>query len=581
MARILLLDPDERTRLALKGILGRGGHRLATAAGAAEAWSFIQRNPAVDLVFSELRLSEGDGLSFVQRLKHHCLLKHLPVVIYAAHADRPTVKRAIEFRVQNFLLKPYREDDIFAALDQAASSPWRERLFEPEATFCQLMGLAPEQLRHQLDALATAIDTCRTPVRQHAALRAQTDVAHLIDPLRERASAAGAWGVADALSQLSTHAAENHWGLIEADLDGLAFAVQLIRNRLDPTHGALDFLDHDERDAELQRRERTRWLAAPAEGRCPVVPPEQLARELASLRGCPVIDTSAAAFQLAATGRPGCINPLMDLVARDPGLSTQMLAAANRLHPAAEDYNRIEDARLAVTQLGETALEAEGRNLVITPSRAFNLPPAFDWPQFWTFQRGVARIAQLICRDLEFYSLEQIARTAGQLHAVGKLILAHLHPAGFQATIEHARLHRVPLRESERLYFGTTTAEIGGQFAEAQGLSPRFARVMRWIDEPAAAPADQMLVAIISLARDLCRHNRVGASGDPMLEHPPPLEETPEWQILREGLYPSFNPRKFELKVHAYCGQIRTEFSGHQSGTVAELITTRAADPTG
>lgn len=578
MARILLLDPDERARLALKGILSHGGHRLATAATAAEAWDFIHRNPGVDLVFTETRLREGDGLAFVQRLKQHCLLKLLPVVVYTATPDRAAVRRAIELRVQNFLIKPYHDDDIFAAIDQAEATPWRSRLFEEEQSFCKLMGLAPAQHRHLLEELARALEAASEPLLKWAGLRSAPDIAHVTGPLREHASGAGAWGVADVLGQIATHAAENQWSQLQPDLASLAFAAHLIRCQLDPAHASLDFLAQDEREAERHRLERLHWLAAPEEGRCPVVPWEQLQQEIAALRGCPVIDSSVAAFQLAANGHPACINPLMDLVARDPGLSTQMLIAANHVHPAAEDFNRIEDARLAVGQLGEAALEAEGRNLVVTAESHFTLPPDFSWPQFWTFQRGVARVAQLICRELEFDSLDQIARTAGQLHAVGKLILAHLHPAGFQAVLEYARLHQASLAEAERLFFGATTAEIGGHFAESHGLSPRLARVMRWIDEPARAPADQVLVAIISLARDLCRHNRVGASGDPMLDHPPPLEETPEWQILREGLYPSFNPRKFELKVHAYCTQIRTEFSGHQAGTVGELVAAKAGE---
>jgi hypothetical protein len=95
---------------------------------------------------------------------------------------------------------------------------------------------------------------------------------------------------------------------------------------------------------------------------------------------------------------------------------------------------------------------------------------------------------------------------------------------------------------------------------------------MRWIDEPGAATDDKHLVAIISLARSLCRQNRVGESGNPSLDAIQPLEDTAEWAILREGLYPSFDLAKFEQQVHAYCVQLRTEFAGHQSGTVAEIL---------
>jgi HD-like signal output (HDOD) protein len=249
-----------------------------------------------------------------------------------------------------------------------------------------------------------------------------------------------------------------------------------------------------------------------------------------------------------------------------------MLIAANRAHPPKEqDTDRIEDARLAVGQLGEVRLQAIAGSMAITEERIMDLPPEFCWPQFWTFQRGVARLAQFTCRELEFYSLEPVARTAGQLHDLGKLILAHLHPAGFQAILEHARVHHVPLPVAENLFLGCTSRQIAAYFADRFGLSRRLANVMRWIDDPAVATEDVNLVAIISLARDLCHRNRVGASGDILREAPGPIEETAEWQILRQSLYPGFNLKKFEAAVQVHCALLRTELSGQAAGTVGEI----------
>jgi HD-like signal output (HDOD) protein len=262
----------------------------------------------------------------------------------------------------------------------------------------------------------------------------------------------------------------------------------------------------------------------------------------------------------------------MDLVARDPGLTMQMLLAANRAHPAPDEFSRIEDARLAVGQLGEVRLQAEASRLVQVSEETFHLAPHLSWAGYWTFQRGVARIAQLICRDLEFFSLEATARTAGQLHDVGSLLLARLRPGGFQALVDHARRHRITLRATERLFLGGTSPELGAYFADRAGLSRRFANVIRWQEDPAAATDDRTLVAIISLARNLCRQNGVGESGDPPVEAGVALDDTPQWAVLRDGLYPSFCVRKFEHQVHAYCAQLRTEFSGHLAGTVGDLV---------
>lgn len=561
----------------MHGILARGGHRLASADSLASAFTLIRRNVRIDLVFTELKLAGEGGLGLIRQLKADRMLRYLPVVVYTEHADREAVKRAIELRIQNFLIKPYHDDDIFAEIEKAEANPWQARHFEEEKSFCRMTGITPEALHQMLDRLRHDVTVAKARLEHGAALRDHALIADAVAPLRAAAETAGAWGLVECLNQLTEHTSAGTWSAFPSDLAQLEFAAELIAHWIDPKRLCPDFAGEEALANAALERERSAWLAAPAAGKCPVVPPEQLLREVAGLAGCPVIDSAAAGFQMVANGHPSCINPLMDLVARDPGLTTQMLIAANRAHPPADEFSRIEDARLAVGQLGEVRLQEEARRLVVIEGRTFHLEPALTWASYWTFQRAVARIAQLICRELEFYSLEAAARTVGQMHDLGLLLLARLRPAGFQALLEHARIHRQPLREVEKLYLGCTTPQLATHFAEQFGLSQRFTNVLRWIENPAAATQDRQLVAIISLSRGLCRHNAIGTSGDPLLGDAAPLEDTAEWSILREGLYPSFNLRKFEQKVHSYCGQLRAEFSGHQAGTVGELVARAAA----
>jgi CheY-like chemotaxis protein len=581
MANVLLVDPNDVARKAMQGILARGGHRFTAVASIADALALVRRNVRVDLVFSELKLSGDGGLSFVRQLKADRLLHDLPIVIYTAHADRDSVKRAIDLHVQNFLIKPYHDDDIFKEIEKAVSNPWRATHFEEEKSFCRLIGTTPDELHHQLGALRDALSVARAEFERGASLSDHQIIAPLLTSLREQAETIGAWCVVEALTQLGEHTSAGTWSTVPADLEQLDFAGELIAHWIDPQRLAPDFLSPEARDRPAANvaleRERRVWLAAPREGRCPCVDWTQLVREAVALAGAPVIDSAAANFQMVATGHPSCINPLMDLVARDPGLTAQMLVAGNRAHPSAEEFNRIEDARLAVGQLGEVRLQEEARRLVVIDSRTFQLEPAMSWASYWTFQRAVARVAQLLCKELEFYSLEATARTAGQMHDLGTLLLARLRPAGFQAITEHARTHRQPLRAVEQIYLGGTTPQLAAAFADQMALSRRFKNVLRWFEHPHEATEDRPLVAIISLSRELCRQNAVGTSGDPLLEHPTPLEETPEWAILREGLYPSFNFQRFEQKVHSYCEQLSTELSGHEAGTVRELIAAGAA----
>ncbi|MDQ5977342.1 MAG: hypothetical protein QG602_314 [Verrucomicrobiota bacterium] len=559
----------------MHGILARGSHKLASVDNGAQAWSFLHKNPGVDLVFTELKLSDGSVLDLIKQLKADPLLRLLPVVIYTEHGDREAVRQAIALRVQNFLIKPYHDEDIFAEVDKAAADPWRDRHFEAEKSFCQLMGYTPADLLRMFGELQAGRTRIRGPLEKCAETKDVRGVTDLIGPLREDAETAGAWCLAETLQHVATLATEGRWGAWPGALETLDFCGQLLAGRMDPERDLTpDFSATAESTPAASHivTEQNSWQSAPAEGRCPVQILERLKCAIDALPGCPVIGSAAASFQMVANGHPSCINPLMDLVARDPGLSAQMLIAANKAHPPAEDFDRIEDARLAVGQLGEQRLEQQARGLVIIEEHVMDLPPAFNWTRYWTYQRGVARIAQTICRDLEFNSIEPAARAASQLYDIGKLLLAHLHPGGFRAIMEHARLHRLPLREAEKLFLGCTTKQLGLHFAERFGLSQRFANVMRWIDDPAAATADANLVAIISLARYLCRHNQVGASGDPSADQLKPIAETAEWAILRESVYPSFNLQKFEQQIHAQCGRLRTEFSGQQAGTVAQIM---------
>jgi hypothetical protein len=128
--------------------------------------------------------------------------------------------------------------------------------------------------------------------------------------------------------------------------------------------------------------------------------------------------------------------------------------------------------------------------------------------------------------------------------------------------LAHARQNEITLSAAERHFFETTTHELGAHFAEKHGLPRRFANVMRWYETPEQATEDAELVAIVSLAHALCRNNHVGFCGDSSKDQAPPLEETPEWRILRESVFPSFDLKKFEAKVQSECRQLKHELHG-------------------
>lgn len=565
MANVLLVDPNVIARKALKGILARGNHRFFAAATAREAWDFIQRNVKVDLVFVELKLEGDDGLTLIERLHRDALLKLLPVVIYTATTSREVVNRAMALKVQNFLVKPYHDECIFAEITKGLSNPWRLQHFEEQNSFCRMMGLTPPELHRMLDQLRTAVATTGTAMAAAVRPRDSQGLLRQLVELSSHAETAGAWGLVECIAQLRAKAENAAWPEFNAGMAELDFASRMIFYHLNPDLLPEEFLSSEESHAKDEEQARVRWSDAPAQNRCPVVAWPELEQQLNALAGCPVIDSVAAAFQMTATGHPSSLAPLMDRAEKDPGLAAQLLIAANRVRANAEnDTDPIEDPRLCIGLLGEVRLAALAGGLLQAEERRMHLPPC-TWAHFWMLQIGVARMARYTCNYLELYSMEARAYTAGLLHDLGKLLLLHLHPHGFAAILDYARRHALPMAEVEKLFLGCTTQEIAAHFAEQHGLPKSYCHVMRWFTDPVQATDNVELVAIVALAHDICLQNHVGWSGDTPKKHGLPLADTPAWRILGPGVFPSFDLKKFEAEAHAECRKLRQELHGRAS----------------
>lgn len=562
MANILLIDPSDLARKAMRGYLSRAGHRLACAASVGEAREMLRKHVVFDLVFLEVKLEGGMGFDFVDTIRTEPLLSGLPMVFYADTHSREVVLRALQCKVQNFLLKPYQEDVVYAEIHKALALPWRDRHFRPEAAFCRESCIKPEDRHAALDRLARQLETDLHVLRQAVSAQADGRIKARIAELTDLADEAGAPGIAALLAGMRRLLEEGNWSALTGFVGQLDFIPRLIQHYRHPGDVPEIFLDEDQLRARAEEKLRVYWRNAPMQERCPVVTPEQMQRQLDQLPGAPVAETAAAAFQMAANGdESALLSPLMELVDRDPGLSAQVLITVNTLNAREPDDAPIENPQLAVNLLGEQRLATLARSIDTVEERWMQLPP-LSWSQFWTFQVGMGHMARYVCHFLEFDSLQQRAYTAGLLHDLGKLLLVRLQPVGFQVIVACAREHSLPLRTVERQFLGWTTPEIGAWFGEKHKLPRGYCQVMRWLDHPELATEDRDLVGVVALARELCLRNGLGDNGEPRAAAHLPLEDTPAWQVMRERVFFGFNLKKFEAKVQSRTADFKNEISG-------------------
>ncbi|WP_414659923.1 HDOD domain-containing protein [Horticoccus sp. 23ND18S-11] len=574
MANILLLDESDVAERAMHGILARGNHRVSSATNPTDAWRMLRAGVVYDLVILEVKLTGGGGVRFLQRLRDDWFFKPLPVVVYTSENDATLIRRVLGLGVQNYLVKPYNDDVIHSEVAKAVLEPWRNRHFEEAKSFCALLDLTPEALAQRRREVMAGFDRAARTFPLWADNRRIHDVFDQMAALVAGAKEAGIKAGIDLIAYLREQALNSNWMAFEKCGEPLEFASQLVYFQLNPGEVPPGLEHEAHRASDKDADERLRWDSVNVDVQGPVVDPAALTRKIDKLAGCPVVGPSAAAFQMLADGRASTITQLMDLVANDPGLCAQILCATNRL--AHDDLSEIDDPRTATSLLGEKKLQAIVHALPVVEERHFDYPP-MSWTGYWMFQVAVGRVAQFVCRYLEFDFLVGKAATAGLLHDLGTLLLMKVEPLAFQAIVRYAREHHVPRIEAERRYLGCTTQDLAAHFARTQHLPAVFTTVIRWMEAPALATEHLDLIAITSVARHICQHAHIGWSGDPNAHGSGMIDVTPAWSVLRTRLFPSFDVRKFEVQAHAFCLTLRNELSG-QRGDRRPAHAQRAAE---
>ena len=130
-ANLLLVD-DDPSLLKLLGMrLTSEGFHVTTAESGQEALRLLAREQ-IDLVISDLRMDEMDGMALFAEIQKH--QPGMPVIILTAHGSIPDAVAATQQGVFSFLTKPVDREALYRAIDQALSlsaSPagddaWRE-----------------------------------------------------------------------------------------------------------------------------------------------------------------------------------------------------------------------------------------------------------------------------------------------------------------------------------------------------------------------------------------------------------------------------------------------------------------------
>src|SRR5467141_2634813 len=116
-ARILVVDDDGASRALMVQILAEDGHTVIACADGAEAMEQLDHAPEFDVVVSDIRMVDVDGLEVLDWVRKHA--PETPVLLVTAFGNVDGAVDAIRRGAYDYISKPYDVNAIKLVVDRA------------------------------------------------------------------------------------------------------------------------------------------------------------------------------------------------------------------------------------------------------------------------------------------------------------------------------------------------------------------------------------------------------------------------------------------------------------------------------
>ncbi len=123
--RILVVDDSPDTLEVLKRNLESEGYLVFTAPGAVEAIKIIEASK-VDLVITDLKMPEVDGLSLVRHIQEN--YKNMGVMMITGYPSIEGAVEAVKFGAEEYLSKPFTDEELFSAVSRVLNKLHLQRI---------------------------------------------------------------------------------------------------------------------------------------------------------------------------------------------------------------------------------------------------------------------------------------------------------------------------------------------------------------------------------------------------------------------------------------------------------------------
>lgn len=172
MPSILILEDDITFSLMLKTWLGRKGFEVSSVSSVSDARNRIE-NASFDLILSDLRLPDGDGIDLLKWIKEKNF--SLPLIMMTSYAEIQTAVQAIKSGASDYIAKPLNPEELLGKIRDVIKAG-----AEPAAPSAARPSRQPEASANHPAQYVEGQSQAARQLYEHVRLVAPTDMSVLI-----------------------------------------------------------------------------------------------------------------------------------------------------------------------------------------------------------------------------------------------------------------------------------------------------------------------------------------------------------------------------------------------------------------
>lgn len=154
MLKVLIVDDEPLVRRGI--VLGvdwaaRGCVVVGEAANGEEGLAAVERY-SPNLIITDVRMPRMDGIEMMNRLRSAGCRAH--VIVLTAHSDFSYARSALQFGADDYLLKPFRDQELIAAIDKVRRKEQELTALTPQDTLPLAKGDKSKYVLQALEYIA-------------------------------------------------------------------------------------------------------------------------------------------------------------------------------------------------------------------------------------------------------------------------------------------------------------------------------------------------------------------------------------------------------------------------------------------